>query len=239
MPAAAASVPVEAGPPPGDAPPEPRQRWRIVFGRSAAAVSLPHREVVEALEDRLLATPLPIVTDVRRAHRPRLAFGAPLPLGMIVDRELMDVWLFERRPIGEVRAGLASALPAGYELADLYDVWLGAPALPASVSGAEYSVILADPIDVPALRQGVLRLLAADHLPRERTKGCGTVSYDLRPLLSGLEVGPSGELRIQVRFDPARGSGRPEEVVAALAEVTGHSLGIAETRRARLIVKGA
>ena len=237
MPAAGAG-PTSAGPPPGDAPPEPRQRWRIVFRRTAAAASLPHREAVEAIEDRLLGSPLPVLREARRGGRPRLAFGAPLPLGMIVDRELLDAWLLVRWPIGDVRAALSTALPPGYELADLYDVWLGAPALPASVSGAEYSVILADPIDVPALRQGVSRLLATDRLPRERAKGCGTVSYDLRPLLAGLEVGPSGELRIQVRFDPVRGSGRPEEVVAALAEVTGHSLGIAETRRARLIVEG-
>ena len=60
-------------------------------------------------------------------------------------------------------------------------------------------------------------LLRADRLPRERSKGGGTVRYDLRPLLDDITVepGPPPIIRARTRFHPELGTGRPEEVVAA------------------------
>ena len=228
------------GPPPAAAP-EPRQRWRAVFGRTAAAPSLPHREVVEALEHALTDSALPLLRDTRRGGRPRLTFGAPLPIGMVVDLEQFDLWLTELRPAGAVRAALVDALAPGYALHDVYDVWLGAAALPASVIGAEYRVVLDTAVGADEVAAAIASLLAAEVLPRQRDKGSGTVAYDLRPLLAGLELlgGDTPVLRIEVRFDPARGSGRPEEVVAAISEVLDRPLVAAETRRIRLIVDEA
>lgn len=196
--------------------------------------------MVEALEDALSAGSLPLQRESRRGGRPRLAFGAPLPLGMAVDRELFDLWLLERRPLSEVRATVSAALPAGYRLEDAHDMWLGSPALPASVVGAEYVVAVATDADEGDLREAVSRLLASTHLPRERAKGSGTAVYDLRPLVAELDVrrseGGSVDLRAVVRFHPALGSGRPEELVAALAGMMDHSLEVAGTRRSRLIL---
>jgi hypothetical protein len=116
-------------------------------------------------------------------------------------------------------------LPDGHELVDLYDVWLGEPALAAQAVGADYIVTL--PANSPAaasLRAGASRLLAADRLDRTRLKGDKQTLYDLRPLLVSIEVDDGPEpiaVRIGVRFDPALGNGRPEEVVAALGEACG------------------
>lgn len=247
-------VPAEAAPRPAPAP-EPRQRWRAVFGRTVDAASLPHREVVEALEDALAASALPILRDTRRGGRARLTFGAPLPIGMVVDHEQFDLWLTELRPLPEVREAVSATFAPGYQLGDIYDVWLGAPALPASVVGAEYLVDVASTLSLEDLQLAVTHLLAAARLPRERTKGTGVVAYDLRPLIAGIHVGrtPAGgtlagstaagttpaatsTLRMEVRFDPTLGSGRPEEVVAALAAVANGSIEAVSTRRSRLIL---
>lgn len=194
---------------------------------------------MEALEDALGASPLPLMRDRKRGERPRVTFGAPLPIGMAVDRELFDLWLTALRPLNEVRAVVVGALAPGYELHDLYDVWLGALALPASVTGATYRVTLAARIERAALAAAIKRLLEAASLPRQRVKGSGTVAYDLRPLLADLTLldGDPPSLRIEVRFDPARGSGRPEEVVAALAEALDRPLDVTETRRTHLVVE--
>lgn len=169
-----------------------------------------------------------------------MTFGAPLPLGMVVDQDQFDLWLTALRSLPEVRAAVSAAFAPGYRLSDIYDVWLGAPALPASVVGAEYLVDVSTELTSDDLRLAVTRLLAASRLPRERTKGSGVVAYDLRPLIAGIDVRtmPAGTttLHVEVRFDPALGSGRPEEVVAALAAVANGSISALGTRRSRLIL---
>ena len=82
-------------------------------------------------------------------------------------------------------------------------------------------------------------LLAARTLPRERAKGDGTVRYDLRPLLAGivvLEAGPPVTIRIRTRFHPELGTGRPDEVVLALADELGTTLAIDSIVRERLVL---
>lgn len=219
---------------------EVRQRWRAVIARGDDALPAVHRAVVEQIEDGLLRSGLPLVVDARRGGRPRLAFAAPLPLGMVTDREPIDLWLVERRTTDVVRSALRAALPRGYRLTDLYDVWLGAPALAASVRGAEYRVIL-DPRggSTAALEEAIDRLLSAVSLPRDRVKGDGVVSYDLRPLVDDIALTTTESavtLGISVRFDHNRGSGRPEEVVAALSEAIGRPIAIASTRRERVLL---
>lgn len=220
---------------------EVRQRWRAVIARGGDALPEVHRAVVEQIEDGLLRSGLPLVVDARRGGRPRLAFAAPLPLGMVTDREPIDLWLVERRTTEVVRSALRAALPQGYRLTDLHDVWLGAPALAASVRGAEYRVIVAPSGGSKAEFEAAIEgLLSAASLPRDRVKGGGVVSYDMRPLVDDIALTTIDEgaatLRICVRFDQNRGSGRPEEVVAALSEAIGRPIAIASTRRERVLL---
>ncbi len=219
---------------------EVRQRWRAVIARGDDAVPAVHRAVVEQIEDGLLRSGLPLVVDARRGGRPRLAFAAPMPLGMVTDREPIDLWLVERRTTEVVSSALRAALPQGYRLTDLHDVWLGAPALAACVRGAEYLVIL-DPSggSKAEFEAAIDALLSAASLPRDRVKGGGVVSYDLRPLVDDIALTTTEgavTLGISVRFDQNRGSGRPEEVVAALSEAIGRPITIASTRRERVLL---
>jgi radical SAM-linked protein len=205
-----------------------RQRWRLAFRRSADAPPLPQREWIAAWEEGLTASGLPLAMAERGTPRPRLSFGAPLGVGMPAERELVDLFLAEIRPVVEVREAVGRSLPDGHELIEIHDVWVGAPPLPASVVALVYRVALvapdAEPIDVAALADAATRLLASTALPRRRAKGDSMIAYDLRPLLAGIEPVEGASpptIRIRVRVDPERGIGRPEEVVAALGDDLG------------------
>ena len=213
-----------------------RQRWRLVLGRSADAPELGSREAVDAWESALEASGLPLFRAPGRA-RPRIAFGAPIPSRLELEHELADIVLTEFVPTWRVREGLAEHLPAGWQLADVYDVWLGSPALAGQVVAADYRIQVAG-ADGAVLVAAAARLLDATELPRERLKGGSTVRYDLRPLLADVTVvddGPPAVLRARTRFDPVLGTGRPEEVVAALGDLVGSSLVVASLVRERLI----
>ena len=226
---------------------EPRQRWRLVVRRAPDAPGLTQRELAEAGESALAGSGLPVAMTDAAIPRVRLSFGAPLQAGIAAEAELIDVILTERVPTWRVREALADRLPAGWSLVELYDVWLAGPPLPGRVVAADYRVVLApgehegDPLDADRVREATRRLLAARSLPRERRKGGGAVTYDLRPLLvdaSVVDDGPPVVLRLRTRFHPELGTGRPEEVVAALGEVLGGAVVPASIVRERLEVAG-
>ncbi len=220
---------------------EPRQRWRLVVGRGPEAGSLAQRDVADAWVEAVEVSGLPAIPGPGDPPRPRLAFGAPLPIGMAADGELIDLLLAERWPRWRVRDALEPVMPTGWRLHDLADVWLGGPALAGVVAAADYRITLdsGDGLASTDIAAAARTIVGAMSLPRRREKGGGSVDYDLRPLLLAVDVveaGPPVVLRARTRFHASLGTGRPEEVVAALADELGRPLTIAGVVRERLIL---
>jgi hypothetical protein len=158
---------------------------------------------------------------------------------MAADGELLDIVLTERLPIHRVREALSRVIPDGWRLVDLHDVWLAGPALAGRVAAADYRITLANGMAAVDLDRACAALLASERLPRERAKGGGTVTYDLRPLVIDVSVadaGPPPVVAIRTRFHPELGTGRPEEVIGALADLVGTPLTIEAIVRERLVL---
>jgi radical SAM-linked protein len=188
------------------------------------------RDIGAALDDLLVRSGLPLVPAGR--YRSRITFALPLPVGVEGEREPAELYLAARTPVHRVRDALAANLPAGVELVELFDVWLGEASLIGRVTGADYRVVLRNEVDASALAAAAAALVAATALPRERRKGGGVVRYDLRPLLEDVSVESSPDrpgrpvVRTRVRVRPEHGSGRPDEVLAALADRVGRELDV-------------
>ena len=137
-----------------------------------------------------------------------------------------------------MREALAGRLPPGWHVVDVHDVWLAGPPLAGRVAAADYRVALAGNPSVDRLRRAADELLAAPRIPRLRAKGSDNVEYDLRPLLLdvGVEAGAPPSVTTRTRFHAVLGTGRPEEVVAALAERVGQPLEVSAIVRERLIL---
>ena len=151
--------------------------------------------------------------------------------------------LTERWPAWRLREAVEPIVPPGWRLVDAHDVWLAGPALAGRVAAADYRVTLA-PTDPPEpdlagrLSAAAEALLAARRLERQRRKGDGVVSYDLRPLLVDVAVRDGDPIRIvtRTRLHPELGSGRPEEVIAALGDFVGRDLAVVAIARERLVL---
>jgi hypothetical protein len=151
-----------------------------------------------------------------------------VPAAMALERELADLVLTELVPRWRAREALEPIVLAGWRLLDLFDVWTGEPPLPGQVVAADYRIEV-EGADARDLRAAADRLLSVRSLPRVRARGTESVRYDLRPLLADVTVaadGPPAVLRVRTRFDPSLGTGRPEEVVAALGEAVRSELRI-------------
>ena len=214
---------------------ESKQRWRLVFAREEAAQFMSHLDTAHAWERALRRGKVPVATSEGFTPRPRLIFAAPLPLGMLAEHDLADLYLAERLSRPKLRALLEESLPPGYRVRDLYDVWVNAPAVATQLVAADYRLTLLG-VDPAGLEAAVRRLLAADELPREKRRERKVTSYDLRPLILDLQIRPPDEasaaaaareavvaagLWLRLRHTQDQGSGRTEEVVAALADQLG------------------
>jgi radical SAM-linked protein len=227
---------------PGGPAPEPRQRWRIVFSREAAASSVTAAEEVELWAAAMSESGIPLASGGGRSSRPRLSFAAPTPTGVPCDRELLDIVLTKRLSRAEVRDRLERACPAGHRIVDLFDVWLGEPSITARLGAADYRIVVggAGPDQISAAAGA---LLSAGSLPRRRSKGEGrSVEYDLRPLVLDLAAVPDSTpatdrttIRARLRLAQDGPSGRVEELVLALAEQAGRELTLVSAVRERLL----
>jgi hypothetical protein len=228
----------------------PVQRWRLRFERGVAAAALPQRDIDEAWE---VATAGFRQVMAQGPERPRIVIGAPLPVGMTAGLELADLLLPARRRLPDVRAVLGTSLPADHRLVDLYDVWIGEPALPGLVIAGDYRVAVAtldDAGNSPGAMseravEAVRTLLVAAELPRVRRKGGRTTVGNLRPLILDVKApdpadpAPSTlDLWMRLRFHPSQGTGRPEEVVAVLSSILEQELKIVRLHRERLWLQG-
>jgi radical SAM-linked protein len=217
---------------------EPRQRWRVTFGRAASTGDeIPSgRDYIGRWEETLLASGLPVL--VLASGRPRIALGAPLPTGCAAEAELLELWLTELRPAWAVREGIEPGLPPGHRLTVLESIWLGAPALSGQIAAADYEVRLDGDVGAAELQAAAKRTLDATTLPRDRLKGGVVKTYDLRPLIVSLEAGGAEDagVKMRTRIHPELGTGRPDEVVAALADEVGRPLPIVSTVRRRLLL---
>ncbi len=217
------------------------QRWRIAFRRGSPALDLGPQEIARAWEAGLAASGIPVVLSAAATPRPRLTFAAPLPAGRAAEHDLADLVLGERWTLPQLRPLLQEALPTGFELVDLYDVWLGAPSITAALGATSYRALVGGAA-WPELAKAADRLLAAPRLDRIRAKADRGVSYDLRPLILALDLSAadpvdgatSASLRMIVRTTADGPSGRPDEVLLALGEALDCQLEQLELVRERL-----
>ena len=211
-----------------------RQRWRLVFARGEDARYLSHLDAVRLWERAFRRGGIPVATSEGFSPRPKLICAAPLQLGMLAEHELADLFLAERLTVPDLRDRLAAGMPRGYTVLDLHDVWIGDPALAPQLAAADYRMTLLN-VGPARVEAATTRLLAAESLPRERRKEKRAIPYDLRPLLLELRVGPADPAALPPDAGPGeaaglwmrlwhtqeRGSGRVDEVVAALADEMG------------------
>jgi hypothetical protein len=226
----------------------PVQRWRLIVARAADAPDLNQRDLGRAW-DRAAAA-LADAGPAPAADPPRVVLGAPVPSGMAVDADLVDLLLPMRLTITDVRSALAGRMPDGWSLVNLHDVWVGEPALPAAIVAADYRVAVRTLVDDLAservdrsdsampraddLARAVTALLRADAIDRTRTRPGRPAGGNLRPLIESVRVAGPGDLWMRLRFDPVLGTGRPEEVVVALGLLAGRAYVAVRSRRERL-----
>lgn len=141
-------------------------------------------------------------------------------MGVTSEAELMDVFLI--RPVSPhyFTSAVSQQLPPGIRLLMVSQVGLNLPALQAAVRLAEYRVVQPATLSREEIQTKLKELLAVASLPWQHQRDTGPHKYDLRALIDDLWLidwnTESSTIGMRLRCDSA-GSGRPEQVTAALS----------------------
>ncbi len=195
------------------------QRVRIKFTREEAIKYISHLDVMRLWQRAFVRAGVDLAYSEGFNPRPKMSLAAPLALGVTSEAELMDVTLSRWTSPPAFRAAVERQLPQGVHIREVLAVAPTLPSLQSRVRLAEYSVAVMTGKAPEEVQAAIDALLARETLPWEHRRDTGPRRYDLRTLIDDLWVGErrqnTQEIGMLLRCD-SRGSGRPEQVAAAL-----------------------
>jgi len=194
-------------------------RLRITFSRGTEAKYCSHLDLMRLWERTFRRAALPLAYSEGFSPHPRIALASPLPVGVTSEGELMEVYLRKRVSPHFFLEQARPQLPSGIDISQVEEANIGLPSLQSLVRQAEYRVEVEHQADRAGIEARIDNLLAQTHVPVERPRPGGAKLLDLRALLDQVWVTRTETdrcvLGMVLRSD-SHGSGRPEEVVAAL-----------------------
>jgi len=150
---------------------------------------------------------------------PRISLAAPLPIGVTSESELMDVVCIRGVAPHFFVNAVNRQLPEGINTDKVYPIGLELPSLQSQLIKAEYKVRVNTETGLEDISKSIDNLLALEHLEWQHLRDTGPKKYDLRALIDDIKVldwdSPIGTLWMRLSCG-AKGSGRPEQVTAAL-----------------------
>jgi radical SAM-linked protein len=195
------------------------QRLRIKFSRGTQIKYISHLDIVRLWQRAFNRAGIQIAYSTGFSPHPKISLAAPLPLGVTSDAELMDIVIVRGVAPQFFVSAMNQQLPPGMTVDKVHPIGPDLPALQAQISQADYRVEVETESGPADIQAAVAGLLALEHLPWQHQRDTGPHQYDLRLLISDIKVvdwkPPLGVLEMRLRCD-SNGSGRPEQVVAAL-----------------------
>lgn len=195
------------------------QRWRLKFTRGEELKYISHLDLMRLWERLLRRAGVPLAYSQGFSPHPRLSLAAPLAVGITSGGELLEFWLSRPLPRPLLLQAVRAQAPPGLEIQEATSIPLAIPSLPSQVQAAEYLAEGETDKGQEEVAAAIQTFLATQHLPWQHHRDTGARHYDLRPLVEGIWLeewrGPGYCLGMRLRCDNT-GSGRPEQVVAAL-----------------------
>ncbi len=196
-----------------------RFQYRFAYRKEEPVRFLPHRDMVNIIHRAFAAAGAPVAYSAGFHPHPRIAFGPPLNLGVMGERELFDATMTAmlNGPLP-----LDQWLPAGLVVTRPDFLAHKQPSLNASISAARYR--FEPPREIAAdegersLARRVYEFLARETFVVTREKNGKPIYKDIRPLVYSLQTASHNgkqSVRAVVSMKPAQ-TCRPDELSAAL-----------------------
>jgi radical SAM-linked protein len=214
------------------------QRLRLRFSRGEELKYVSHLDLMRLWERVLRRAEIPMAYSEGFSPHPRISLAAPLPLGVTSEAELMDVVVKKAISPHFFMQNTKPQLPRGVEVFEIQQVPLTAPSLQSQAQFIDYRVSGSSDTTEEEILDAITATLQAEKLPWHHMRDTGPRHYDLRPLIEDLWLESWQDhvftLGMRLRCD-AQGTGRPEQVTAALGLTDHPSL----VHRTRIVLAGS
>ena len=211
------------------------QRLRTRFCRGKEIKFISHLDIMRLWHRALHRAGIPLAYTEGFSPHPRISLAAPLQVGITSQAELMDIFCTKWVSPHFFSDAVNQQLPAGIKILQVYAIAPTMPSLQSQVSHSEYEVQIETEKDKPSVESALASLLSAKKLPWHHQRDTGTRNYDLRALIDKLWLTEwrKGQCTVGMRLRcDNSGSGRPEQVAAALGFSYPHSI-----HRTKLILR--
>jgi radical SAM-linked protein len=195
------------------------QRLRIKFSRGPEIKFITHLDIVRLWQRAFNRAGIQIAYSSGFTPHPRIALAAPLPLGVTSQAELMDIFVVRGVAPHFFVSAVNQQLPTGMRVDKVHPLAFDVPSLQSQIFQAEYEVGLEIDKGPSDISSALAKMLAQEHFPWQHMRDTGPHQYDLRALIDDLWIiswqPPLGSMGMRLTCGN-QGSGRPEQVAAAL-----------------------
>lgn len=158
-------------------------RMMVVFEKGAALRHIGHLDLMRTMQRALRRSLLPIKYSNGFNPHIRLSFAAPLSVGVIGLRELMEVPLEDGVTDQQFMDGMNAVLPSCLRICFCRAVEDEFPALMSLVAGADYRITFAKTEDGRKAAECFADFMALDSFVAQRRTKSGENPCDIRPFV--------------------------------------------------------
>lgn len=195
------------------------QRLRIKYRRGEEVKYISHLDIMRLWQRAFNRAGIALAYSEGFHPHPKISLAAPLAVGVTSEAELMDVTLTRQASPHFFTAAVNQQLPANLEILQVVQIAETLPSLQSQVRFAEYAVELETGKGKEEISSAITSVLSQKNLPWVHQRDTGPRHYDLRALIDDIWLAGFQDYRctigMRLRCD-ASGSGRPEQVAAAL-----------------------
>ncbi len=195
------------------------QRLRIKYRRGEEVKYISHLDIMRLWQRALNRAGIALAYSEGFHPHPKISLAAPLAVGVTSEAELMDIALTRQASPHFFTAAVNQQLPADFEILQVVPIAESLPSLQSQVRFAEYTVELETERGQKEVASAIAHLHSLKHLPWQHQRDTGTRHYDLRELIDDIwQIDCQNKrctIAMRLRCDSG-GSGRPEQVAAAL-----------------------
>jgi radical SAM-linked protein len=178
------------------------QRLRLRFSRGEEIKYISHLDLLRLWQRALNRAEIPLAYSEGFSPHPRMSLAAPLALGVTGEAELMDIFLARWSSPHTFTAAMGRQLPPGIKIEQVFNIALTMPSLQSQVRFAEYKVGIETEKEQAEIEASINAMLDKESIPWQHV---------------WLADWRKGYVNIMMRLrSDSSGSGRPEQVAAAL-----------------------
>lgn len=203
--------------------PPPVQRLRIRYAKRGRLRFTSHRDFSRAFERAVFRARIPMAYSSGFNPHPRISYAGAAPTGSASEAEYLEIALAEVIDPGETHRLLDEALPPGLDVLAVVESPGGS--LADRLEASRWRLEVA--VEPEVVTRAVRALYDADQVLVERMTKKGLREFDARAAVLSILASPLEGRGAQIDVVLRHGvpSVRPDDVLTALATVSGSSMG--------------